>query len=119
MSLLHSRASFQPDPARDCGSARPSRCRPWRTYAEWLDDALGSVVPQSLTGKTLGYLDAQWPKLVRVFEHGEVPLDTNAIENAVHPFAVGRPGGPRQLPAPGSLNAGAGGVPRTAGSPLA
>jgi transposase len=57
---------------------------------KWLDTSLGAVVPQSLTGKALGYLDGQWPKLVRVFEHGEVPLDTNLVENAIRPFAIGR-----------------------------
>jgi transposase len=48
------------------------------------------VVPRSLTGEALAYLDGQWPKLVRVFEYGQVPLDTNAVENAIRPFAVGR-----------------------------
>jgi transposase len=57
---------------------------------EWLDRALGAVVPQSLTGKAVAYLDAQWPKLVRVFDYGCVPLDTNLVENAVRPFALGR-----------------------------
>lgn len=61
-----------------------------RSLRTWLDASLGAVVPQSLTGKALAYLDAQWPKLVRVFEYGQVPLDTNAVENAVRPFAVGR-----------------------------
>jgi hypothetical protein len=56
----------------------------------WLDGALATVVPRSLTGEALAYLDGQWPKLVRVFEHGQVPLDTNAVENAIRPFAVGR-----------------------------
>jgi len=56
----------------------------------WLDGSLGAVVPQSLTGKALGYLDSQWPKLARVFNYGEVPLDTNLVENAIRPFAVGR-----------------------------
>lgn len=56
----------------------------------WLDDALGAVVPQSLTGKAVAYLDGQWPKLVRIFEYGHVPLDTNAVENAIRPFALGR-----------------------------
>ena len=56
----------------------------------WLDGALVTVVPRSLSGKALGYLDGQWPKLVRVFETGHVPLDTNAVENAIRPFAVGR-----------------------------
>jgi transposase len=57
---------------------------------EWIDGALGVVVPQSLTGKAVAYLDGQWPKLVRVFDYGFVPLDTNLVENAVRPFAVGR-----------------------------
>jgi transposase len=57
---------------------------------KWLDESLGAVVPQSLTGKALVYLHGQWPKLVRVFDHGEVPLDTNLVENAIRPFAIGR-----------------------------
>jgi len=57
---------------------------------QWLDESLGAVVPQSLTGKALAYLNGQWPKLVRVFEHGEVPIDTNLVENAIRPFAIGR-----------------------------
>ena len=47
-------------------------------------------MPRSLTGEALAYLDGQWPKLVRVFDTGHVPLDTNALENAIRPFAVGR-----------------------------
>ena len=56
----------------------------------WLDASLGSVPPQSLTGKALGYLDRQWPKLVRVLDDGRIPLDTNLVENAIRPFVVGR-----------------------------
>jgi transposase len=56
----------------------------------WLDAALGTVPPQSLTGKALAYLDAQWPRLVRVLDDGRLPLDTNLVENAIRPFVVGR-----------------------------
>jgi len=56
----------------------------------WIDHAREVVVPQSLTGKAVAYLDAQWPRLVRVFDYGFVPLDTNLVENAVRPFALGR-----------------------------
>ena len=56
----------------------------------WIDHAREVVVPQSLTGKAVAYLDGQWEKLVRVFDYGHVPLDTNLVENAVRPFAVGR-----------------------------
>jgi hypothetical protein len=61
-----------------------------RELRTWLDQALGSIVPRSLTGKALTYLDGQWEKLVRVFDYGQVPIDTNAVENAIRPFAVGR-----------------------------
>jgi len=56
----------------------------------WLTDALPRVAPQTLTGKALAYLDHQWPKLARVLDDGRVPLDTNAVENAIRPFVVGR-----------------------------
>ncbi len=57
---------------------------------EWLDGSLGTVPPQSLTGKALTYLDNQWPKLERVLEDGRLPLDTNDVENSIRPFVVGR-----------------------------
>jgi transposase len=56
----------------------------------WLTDALPRIPPQSLTGKALSYLHEQWPKLVRVLDDGRVPLDTNAVENAIRPFVIGR-----------------------------
>lgn len=56
----------------------------------WLDASLGSVPPQSLTGKAMAYLDRQGPKLVRVLDDGRLPLDTNLVENAIRPFVVGR-----------------------------
>ncbi len=56
----------------------------------WLDGSLGAVPPQSLTGRALGYLDKQWPKLIRYLEDGRLPIDTNLVENAIRPFVVGR-----------------------------
>ena len=72
---------------------RQERSRPViESMRHWLDEALGKVPPKSLTGKALGYADSQWPKLVRVLEDGRLPLDTNAVENAIRPFVVGRKG---------------------------
>ena len=72
---------------------RQERSRPvMEAMRRWLDEALGKVPPQSLTGKALGYADSQWPKLVRVLDDGRLPLDTNAVENAIRPFVVGRKG---------------------------
>ncbi len=56
----------------------------------WLDASVGSVPPQSLTGKALGYLDKQWPKLVRYLEDGRIKMDTNLVENVIRPFVIGR-----------------------------
>ena len=70
---------------------RQERSRPViEKLRSWLDAAMPRVPPQSLTGKALAYLDSQWPKLVRVLEDGRIPLDTNAVENAIRPFVVGR-----------------------------
>jgi transposase len=56
----------------------------------WLDASVGSVPPKSLTGKALGYLDKQWPKLIRYLEDGRLRIDNNLVENAIRPFVVGR-----------------------------
>jgi transposase len=70
---------------------RQERSRPViETLREWLDGSLGSVPPQSLTGKAMYYLNAQWPKLVHVLDDGRIPLDTNLVENAIRFFVVGR-----------------------------
>ena len=72
-------------------AARQERSRPViEKLRHWLDASRDSVPPQSLTGKAMTYLDRQWPKLVRVLEDGRVPLDTNAVENAIRPFVLGR-----------------------------
>jgi transposase len=56
----------------------------------WLDSSLGKVPPKSLTGKALAYMDSQWLKLIRFLDDPVIGPDTNVVENAVRPFAVGR-----------------------------
>ena len=38
-----------------------------------------AVVPNSLLGKALHYLSAQWPKLIRYVENGAWPVDNNPV----------------------------------------
>jgi transposase len=72
-------------------TARQERMAPLlEKLRTWLDAALPSVPPQSLTGKALHYLDGQWHKLIRVLDDGRLPLDTNQVENAIRPFVLGR-----------------------------
>ena len=40
--------------------------------------------------QAVNYTLSQWPKLERVFERGEAELDTNLVENAIRPTAVGK-----------------------------
>lgn len=56
----------------------------------WLDTALNKVPPKSLTGQALAYMNGQWPKLVRFLDDPVIGLDTNPVENAIRPFALGR-----------------------------
>jgi transposase len=70
---------------------RQERSKPvLESLRQWLDGSMGAVPPQSLTGKALGYLDKQWPKLIRYLEDGRLQIDTNLVENAIRPFVVGR-----------------------------
>ncbi len=57
---------------------------------KWLEGSIGSIPPGTLTGKALGYLEKQWPKLIRYLEDGRLRIDTNLVENAIRPFVVGR-----------------------------
>jgi len=56
----------------------------------WLDKTLPQVPPKTALGAALHYLKQQWPRLVRYLDDGRWPIDNNAIENAIRPFAVGR-----------------------------
>jgi transposase len=56
----------------------------------WCKASIDRVSPTSLTGEALGYLDGQWPKLMRVIDDGRLALDTNAVERSIRPFVIGR-----------------------------
>lgn len=61
-----------------------------REFRAWLDKTLPKVPPKNQLGKALHYLAGQWSRLVRYLEDGRYPIDNNAIENAIRPFAIGR-----------------------------
>ena len=46
--------------------------------------------PQTLTGRALGYLDNQWPRLIRYIDDGRVEVDNNLAESGIRPFVMGR-----------------------------
>ncbi|MGJ7462813.1 IS66 family transposase [Halomonas sp. MA07-2] len=70
---------------------REQKSRPLVTQLRtWLDKSLTQVLPKSVLGKALHYLDGQWQRLTRFLDDGLIPLDNNPAENAIRPFVVGR-----------------------------
>ena len=51
-----------------------------------------AILPQSALAKAVGYALERWPELTRYAEpnHGHVHIDSNAVENAIRPSAVGK-----------------------------
>lgn len=48
------------------------------------------VLPQSLLGKALAYGRNQWEGLKRFLDDGGLEIDTNLVENAIRPTAIGK-----------------------------
>ncbi len=57
---------------------------------KWLNETRPQVAPKLALGKALYYLDHQWARLVSYLDDGSYPIDNNAVENAIRPFAIGR-----------------------------
>lgn len=57
---------------------------------QWLQKSLLHVPPKTALGKALHYLHNQWDRLIGYLNDGAYPIDNNAAENAIRPFAVGR-----------------------------
>ena len=56
----------------------------------WADENRNLIPPKSLTGTAITYFLGQWPKLSYFLKDARVGLDTNAIENKIRPFVIGR-----------------------------
>ena len=70
---------------------RQEKAKPiWDELRAWLDKNLGAVPPQSLTGKAINYLAADWPRLIRYLGDGRVEISNVLCENAIRPFVIGR-----------------------------
>jgi transposase len=56
----------------------------------WAQETVLAVPPKSLTGKALNYMLERWAKLLHFLSKPILRLDTNPVENAIRPFAIGR-----------------------------
>jgi hypothetical protein len=56
----------------------------------WLSEQRPKLAKADVTARAIDYSLSNWPGLTRYLDDGNVPIDNNAAENAVRPFAVGR-----------------------------
>jgi len=61
-----------------------------KDFHAWVESPASQVPPETLLGKAVNYALVKWPKLLRYLEHPAMTPDTNACENAIRPFVVGR-----------------------------
>jgi len=59
-------------------------------FHSWLDARLLDTAPQSALGKATSYAAKVLPRAERYLKHELMTPDTNAIENAIRPFVIGR-----------------------------
>ncbi len=59
-------------------------------FRTWRERRAAQVPPETLLGKAIRYTLGQWPKLIRYTDHPAIGSDTNAVENSIRPFVVGR-----------------------------
>ena len=57
---------------------------------KWIDNNLGKVPKDSLTGVALTYVDNQWEKLMVYCDDGRLNISNILAENAIRPFVIGR-----------------------------
>jgi transposase len=57
---------------------------------EWLIQTRGRVAQGSATARAMDYSLKRWEALARYVTRGDLPIDNNAVENAIRPIALGR-----------------------------
>lgn len=56
----------------------------------WLSEQRQRLASADATAKAIDYSLRRWSALTRYLDDGEVPIDQNAVENAIRPLALGR-----------------------------
>lgn len=59
-------------------------------FRSWLMSAALTVAPQSQLGRAVAYAQGMFDRAIRFVDHPLLTPDTNAVENAIRPFVVGR-----------------------------
>ncbi|MEQ4202003.1 IS66 family transposase, partial [Pseudomonas syringae] len=56
----------------------------------WMETTQPQVTSQSALGKAVNYLAHNWSRMERYIEAGFLPIENNAAQRAIRPFAIGR-----------------------------
>ena len=56
----------------------------------WLEGQLHRVPPRGGLAEAIRYALTRWPALCRFLDDGRIELDTNPVERAIRPVALGR-----------------------------
>ena len=56
----------------------------------WLEQELGRIPGRGDLAKAIRYALSHWPALCRFLDDGRIELDTNTVERAIRPVALGR-----------------------------
>jgi transposase len=84
-------AAIRDQPAEHRRAVRQERSRPIvETLRDWLEEHLPRVSGVSDLAAAMRYAIRHWPGLIVFLEDGCVELDTNAVERAIRPVALGR-----------------------------
>ena len=88
---LRIEAEVRGRPAEERRMARQERSRPIVDALHgWLTVQLGRVSGKSALAEAIRYALRHWPGLVLFLEDGRLELDTNTVERAIRPIALGR-----------------------------
>jgi hypothetical protein len=84
-------AEIRGRPAEERRTLRQEHSKPIvEALHAWLTVQLGRVSGRSALAEAIRYALRHWPGLVLFLEDGRIELDTNSIERAIRPIALGR-----------------------------
>jgi transposase len=80
------------------GQPAEARQRTWEAISRplvearklWLETQLGRIPNRGGLAEAIRYALARWPALCRFLDDGRIELDTNPVERAIRPVALGR-----------------------------
>ena len=90
-ALYEIETAIRGQPAEERRRVRQQRSRPLvETMRAWLADTLGRISGRSALAQAIRYALNHWSGLILFLDDGRLELDTNTVERAMRPVALGR-----------------------------